>query len=262
VERAFKRGWALLKPFADHFSAIAAAYAAARPTYPPELFTFLAGLAPARRRAWDCAAGNGQATLPLAEHFEEVIGTDASASQVGEMPPHARVRRYAAPAEAAGLEDGSVDLVTVAQALHWLPLPAFWNEARRVLTDGGIVAVWCYGLQRVDHAEVDRQLEHFYRSTVGPYWAPERRLVETGYHTVDFPFEELPTPAFDMALEWILPDLLAYIRTWSATNAFRAARGFDPVEGLGRELAPHWGAAARRVHWPLSLRVGRASRAR
>jgi SAM-dependent methyltransferase len=246
-----------LKPFADHFSAIAADYAAARPTYPPVLFAYLAALAPARDRAWDCAAGNGQAAVPLAAHFGEVVATDASAEQIGRLPAHPRIRRYAAPAEASGLEPGSVDLVTVAQALHWLPLPAFWDEARRVLRAGGIVAVWTYGNQRVGHAEIDRQLESFYGSVVGPYWPPERRLVESGYRTVAFPFAELEAPTFDMSLEWPLAALLAYVRTWSATNRFVKERGFDPVVELGRELEPHWGSGARRVRWPLSLRVGR-----
>jgi SAM-dependent methyltransferase len=249
-----------LQPFADHFSAIAPAYAAARPTYPPALFTYLAELAPARRRAWDCAAGNGQATLPLAGYFDEVVGTDASAEQIAEMAAHPRVRRYTAPADASGLPDHSVDLVTVAQALHWLALPSFWAEVRRVLGEGGIVAVWSYGIQHVDDAEVDRRLQAFYGEVVGPYWPPERRLVETGYRTVEFPFEELAPPPFDMALEWKLPELLAYVRTWSATNRFVKERGFDPVQRLGSELEPHWGPGVRRVSWPLSLRVGRSRR--
>ncbi|HKT61449.1 MAG TPA: class I SAM-dependent methyltransferase [Gemmatimonadales bacterium] len=247
-----------LKPFADHFSAIAADYAAARPTYPRELFAYLAELAPSRTRAWDCAAGNGQATLPLADQFEEVIATDASAEQIGQMPPHPRIRRYASPAEVSGLEGGAVDLVTVAQALHWLPLPAFWDETRRVLRAGGVVAVWTYGNQRVDQPDIDQRLESFYRSVVGPYWPPERRLVETGYRTIAFPFAELEPPGFDMALEWSLPALLAYVRTWSATNRFLNERGFDPVIALGRELEPYWGEGVRRVRWPLSLRVGRS----
>jgi hypothetical protein len=186
-----------------------------------------------------------------------VIGTDASAEQVAQMPAHPRIARRRAPAEASGLADRSVDLVTVAQALHWLALPAFWNEARRVLVDRGVVAVWCYGIQRVDEPEVDRRLQAFYDSVVGPYWAPERRLVEAGYRTLDFPFEEFEPPTFDMALEWSLPELLAYIRTWSATTRFIRERGFDPVDGFGREVEPRWGAGIRRVRWPLSMRVGR-----
>ena len=75
-----------MQPFADHFSAIAAAYAAARPTYPPALFAYLAELAPARRRAWDCAAGNGQATLPLARYFDDVVGTEVAVRSLSPVP--------------------------------------------------------------------------------------------------------------------------------------------------------------------------------
>ena len=191
-----------------------------------------------------------------------MIGTDASASQLAQAPAHPGVTYRVAPAEASGLPDESVDLVTVAQALHWLDSAGFYQEARRVLVPGGVVAVWCYGLQRVDDAPLDRMLQHFYGSVVGPYWAPERRLVETGYRTLAFPFDELPAPAFEMAHDWSLAELLAYARTWSATSRFAAERGYDPVEPLGAELAPLWGPAnvARRVRWPLSLRIGTSRR--
>jgi SAM-dependent methyltransferase len=191
-----------------------------------------------------------------------VIGTDASASQLAQAAAHPGVTYRVAPAEASGLPDESVDLVTVAQALHWLDPAGFYQEARRVLAPGGVVAVWCYGLQRVDDAPVDRVLQHFYRSVVGPYWAPERRLVETGYRTLAFPFDELPAPAFEMAHDWGLAELLAYLRTWSATARFVAERGYDPVAPVAAELAPLWGLAnvPRRVRWPLSLRIGTSRR--
>ncbi|HUR95786.1 MAG TPA: class I SAM-dependent methyltransferase [Gemmatimonadales bacterium] len=248
-----------MKPFADHFSAVARSYAAARPTYPPALFDFLATLAPGRHHAWDCAAGSGQATLELAARFEAVTATDASAAQLQQAPPHPRVQYRVATAERSGLPDGSTDLVTVAQAVHWLDLDQFYAEVRRVLVPEGITAIWCYGLQRVGDRRIDSTLEHFYGDTLGPYWAPERRLVETGYRTLPFPFKELPTPVFDMALEWSLRELTDYLRTWSATERFRRERGHDPVDTLEGELASAWGApgARRRVHWPLSLRVGR-----
>jgi SAM-dependent methyltransferase len=249
----------LLKPFADHFSTLARAYAAARPTYPPELFDHLASLAPARRRAWDCAAGSGQATLPLADRFAEVLATDASAEQLAQAPARAGVTYRAGLAHESGLPAASVDLVTVAQALHWLDPGAFYAEARRVLVPDGVVAVWCYGLPLLGEEPVGRLLRHFYGAVVGPYWAPERRLVETGYRTLPFPFEELPVPSFDMALDWTPADLLAYLRTWSATSRFTTERGYDPVVAFGVELARLWATdTARRVRWPLSLRVGRA----
>lgn len=245
--------------FADHFSALAPAYAVARPTYPTALFDWLAGIAPTRRRAWDCAAGNGQATVPLAALFDEVIGTDASASQLAQARPHPRARYRLARAEASLLASASVDLVTVAQALHWLDVPAFFREAARVLVARGVIAAWCYGLPVSGEPRVDRVLAGFYRDTVGPYWCPERRLVESGYRTLPFPFDELEPPAFEMAHEWSLHQLLAYVATWSATARFVAGEGRDPVGPLATELRAAWGEddRVRRVRWPLSLRVGR-----
>ncbi len=244
--------------FSDHFSSVAEAYAAARPTYPAALFDYLAGLAPSHAHAWDCAAGNGQATLALAARFARVTATDASAAQLAQAPRHSGVAYREALAQESGLADASVDLVTVAQALHWIDLPRFYQEVARVLVADGVLAVWCYGLQRLDDEALDARLAHFYGSVVGPYWAPERKLVETGYRTVPFPFEELEAPAFEMAQEWLLPELLAYLRTWSATAAFVKAQGVDPVTALAAELEPIWGPTGRRrrVRWPLSLRIG------
>jgi len=191
-----------------------------------------------------------------------VTATDASAAQLAQAPAHPAVTYRVAVAEASGLPEASVDLATVAQALHWLSLPAFYEEVDRVLVPGGVLAVWCYGVQRLDDEPADRLLEHFYGATVGPYWAPERRQVETGYRTLAFPFDELPAPTFGMALDWTLGELLAYLRTWSATARFTSERGYDPVEPFGAELARVWGPAdaPRRIRWPLSLRVGRSKR--
>ncbi len=248
--------------FSDHFSAAAASYAAARPTYPPALFDHLAALAPACGHAWDCAAGNGQAAVPLAQRFTRVTATDASAAQLAQAPALPGVTYRVGLAQDSGLGYRSVDLVTVAQALHWLDHNRFYAEVQRVVVPGGVLAVWSYANQRVGDVSIDRRLEHFYRSVVGPYWAPERALVETGYRTLPFPFEELSVPAFEMAHDWRLPELLAYIRTWSATAAFVRANQVDPVTGLGAELAPLWGPAnaPRRVRWPLSVRIGRPRR--
>ncbi len=58
----------------DHFTAVAGQYAAFRPSYPDELFDWLASIAPQRKLAWDCGAGSGQATAALASRFERVLG--------------------------------------------------------------------------------------------------------------------------------------------------------------------------------------------
>lgn len=245
--------------FPDHFSGVAPDYSRYRPTYPEALYAYLSEMAAGHSLAWDCAAGSGQATLGLTPWFDRVIATDASASQIARAPAHPKVEYGVAPAEASGLPAGDVDLLIVAQALHWLDLERFYAEARRVLAPAGLIAVWSYPMQQTGDAAIDKVLSHFYSDVVGAFWPPERQMVETGYRTVPFPFEELPARPFEMAAIWSLPQLLGYVGTWSATTRYRAARGRDPLVDLADALAPVWGRAddPRRVVWPLTPRVGR-----
>lgn len=249
--------------FKDHFSKLAEQYAEFRPRYPNALFDYLARTAPARTRAWDCACGNGQATTDLADRFDAVIATDASAKQIAAAAQHPRVTYGVARAEQCGLEDASVDLITVAQSLHWFDLPPFYAECERVLRPGGLLAVWTYGVPRLNDASLDPLLQKYYWETVGKYWPPERRHVESGYRTLSFPFTEIPPPSFSMRVDWPLPQLLGYLRSWSATSRYVEAHGADPVVPLGEELSALWGdpQRARTVSWPLSMRVGRKATA-
>src|SRR5687768_5001801 len=105
--------------FKDHFSGHAAAYAQARPTYPPALFDWLAAACPRRDLAWDAGGGNGQASLALADRFAHVHASDPSTTQIDAAPTHPRIAWRVEPAEACSLGDGTADLVTVAQAYHW-----------------------------------------------------------------------------------------------------------------------------------------------
>lgn len=245
--------------FKDHFSDHASEYATARPGYPPALFTYLAALPARRGLAWDCGTGNGQAAGQLAEHFVRVIATDASAEQLAHAPPHPRVEYRRAPAEASGLEAGSVDLVTAAQALHWFDFERFYAEVRRVLAAGGALAVWTYKLLSVT-PEVDRILVPFATGTVGPCWPPERRYVDEEYRTLPFPFAEEPAPRFTQVERWDLGRLLGYVATWSAVKRYAKRHGEDPLPALARGLAEAWGNPdqVREVALPIYLRVGRA----
>jgi len=244
---------------ADHFSRCAGQYAAFRPRYPAALFDWLAAVTPAQDLVWDCACGSGQASVDLAGRFHRVIGTDLSAAQVAHAAAHERVDYRVASAEASGLPAGAFDLVTVAQALHWFDLERFYTEVRRVLRPGGVLAVWSYGVCTLPADRGDAELQHYYREVVGPYWPPERRLVEEGYRGLPFPAPELTTPALSMRLEWSLAQLLGYLRSWSATARYEQALGCDPVVDFHAAIAPRWGAPENRhpVSWPLSLRAAR-----
>ncbi len=245
--------------FHDHFSGVSGGYAAFRPRYPGALLDYLAGLVPSDSVVWDCAAGTGQASVDLAARFPRVIATDASARQIASAAPHPRVEYRVSLAEQSGLADRSVNLLTIAQALHWLDLARFWPEAKRVLRPGGIVAAWGYGPAVLEGEKVNRLMRDYHVGTVGPYWPPERSIVENGYRDVPFPFEEVSAPVFSMEESWTLGDLIGYLGTWSATTRYRAATGQDPLRPLAEALRALWGGdeRARRIRWPLALRVGR-----
>lgn len=244
--------------FQDHFSGHASDYEAYRPTYPPELFDYLAQIAPALELAWDCATGNGQAAMGLARRFRQVIATDASRAQMERAPRRENVAYVRALAEHVPLAEGSVDLATVAQALHWLRWSSYFAEARRVLRAGGVCACWCYELHTVS-PEIDAIVRRLYTDILGTYWAPERRLVEAGYATIDFPFEPVTSQPFPMRHDWDLARLLGYMGSWSSAQNYRRLNGRDPVELIRADLSAAWGdpRQTRSIVWPLHLRIGR-----
>lgn len=244
--------------FKDHFSRQADAYAKYRPAYPDTLLDYLASQAPARECAWDCGTGSGQAALGLAAHFGFVIATDPSEAQIRNATTFPNVLYKVGTAEQADIPDRSVDLITVAQALHWFDLNRFYAEARRALKPGGVLAAWCYGLNEVESA-IDEIVRRFYRDVVGPYWPPERKLIDERYRTIPFPFAELSPPAFHMKAEWDLDEYLGYLGTWSATQQYRQQMGTDPLPALRAELSHAWSAphARRVVKWPIHLRIGK-----
>jgi SAM-dependent methyltransferase len=242
--------------FKDHFSKQAADYVKFRPRYPRELFEYLGSIAPSRQLAWDCGTGNGQASVGLATAFDRVIATDASEKQISNAQVHERVQYRVAPAETSGLESGTVDLIMVAQALHWFDLNRFYAEAQRVLKPNGVLAASAYNLLRIEPA-IDEILNRFYHEVVGPFWLPERKLVEN-FTDVPFPFHEIDPPKFEMTTQWDLDHLIGCLGTWSATQRFIAETGVDPLEQINDELRTVWGDSrqTRKIRWPLTLRIG------
>jgi SAM-dependent methyltransferase len=244
--------------FSDHFGRAARSYAEYRPHYPAALFDWLSSVTARRERAWDCGTGSGQAAVALAAHFAEVVASDPSVAQLANAAPAAGLSYVAMTAEQAALRPAAVDLVTVAQALHWFDHPRFFAEVDRVLRPGGTLAVWSYGLLTIDPA-VDRHLHHLYRDVLGPYWPSERSLVDSGYAGIALPYRELPVPAISMEAQWSLAQLGGYLSSWSAVGRYRAVVGSDPLPAILDDVGRVWGdpAAAHRVRWPLVVRAGR-----
>jgi hypothetical protein len=164
-----------------------------------------------------------------------------------------------APAEESGLPDSSVDLITVAQALHWFDLDRFFTEVRRVASYGAAIAVWSYGDPILDDSVLDSALQHYNRETLASYWPPERRVVGEGYYELPFPFSEVPAPSLMLERRWTLGEFTGYLRTWSAVNAYHTANGIDPVVKFEKWLNDLWTReyATHVVRWPLAIRAGR-----
>ena len=242
--------------FKDHFSKQAADYAIFRPGYPHELFDYLGSIAPSRQLGWDCGTGSGQAAVGLALVFDRVIATDASEKQIANAQEHEHVEYRVAPAENSGIQSETIDLILVAQALHWFDLDRFYAEARRVLKPDGILAASAYNLLHIEPT-IDEIVNRYYCEVVGPFWPPERELIEQ-FADLPFPFHEVESPKFEMTAQWNLDQLVGYLRTWSSTQRFIAARGTDPLQQISDELREVWRAQeqTRKVIWPLVLRVG------
>jgi SAM-dependent methyltransferase len=243
--------------FKDHFSRQSAAYSRYRPGYPAELIAWVAEQAPDRRLAVDCATGNGQAAVALAEYFDAVVAVDGSSSQLRNAVDHPGVTYVAGLAERLPVADRAASLVAAAQAAHWFDFERFYAECRRVLVPDGVLAVWTYEKFRVDPS-VDAMVDHFYADVVGGFWPPERRYVEEGYRTLPFPWREQPAPGFALETEWDLDQVMNYLATWSSVQRYKDHHGRDPLPALRAELQQAWAGGTRRVRWPIHLRVGRA----
>jgi len=242
--------------FKDHFSNHSTAYGEYRPEYPNELFKYLASLSPTQETAWDSATGTGQAALGLTHFFDRVIASDASKNQINNAIRHPAIEYRVTPSEKTDIEPQSIDLIVVAQALHWFNLEAFFDECRRVLKDRGVIAVWSYGLHRIS-PDIDPIIQHLYEGVIGSYWPPERKMVKEGYRDIELPFQGIETPGFNMRASWSLPRLIGYLGTWSAVQKYKESRDSDPIQLISDELSSAWGdpQQQRMIEWPMTLKV-------
>lgn len=157
---------------------LAAAYAAQggdydrlRPGYPEAAVDCIVAAAPAVADAADLGAGTGKLAWALAARGLHVTAIDPSqpmleaalAARPADLPQGAgTVSVREAAAEATGLPDASVDLVTAAQAWHWFDVAATCTEVARILRPGGVLALvwntldvaipWVHRYSRIMHA--------------------------------------------------------------------------------------------------------------
>lgn len=248
-----------LMEYIQHFAQNPSAYLQFRPDYPAALFEYLAGLCQHHFLAWDCATGNGQAALPLAQYFTQVVASDINQEPLNVALQKDNLSYHCWPAEQTELENASVDLITVAQALHWFDLECFYAEARRVAKPRAVIAVWCYSLGSLTPA-IDAVVYKLYHDILGDaYWPKERRYIDEEYKTIAFPFKKMKhIPDFYTEKQFNLSQMLGYLRTWSAVKEYYLQNKQDPLELVEKELSTVWGDENKTVtmRWPIHLLVG------
>ena len=205
--------------------------------------------------AWDCATGNGQAAFELAKKFRRVEATDVSQNQLANAKTAPNIFYSVRAAEKPKFEK-SFDLVTVAKAIHWFNIEAFYEEAKRVSKSNGTIAMWGYSLLSID-TRIDPIILDFYTNVIGSYWDKERKLVDEQYRTISFPFEEIETPSFKFSFEWTLAELEGYLTTWSSVQKYVKANQVNPVSNLIRLIQPKWIGDRMKISFPLFVRIGR-----
>ena len=242
----------------DLFSGHAATYAKCRPGYPKELIEYIVSFVPDRDTAWDCATGNGQAAVLLAEHFNHIFATDLSKEQLLHAKEHPKITYSQGPAEHTDFADNTFDLITVAQAYHWFDQPTFCKEAKRVSKPGGIVAIWTYHLCFTKDDVINSKFFHFYEETTGPYWDPARKYVDEQYRTVHFDFEEIPIDKeFTILTQWSIQDFAGYLNSWSAVQKYIQVHEENPVDPFIAELSKYWEEGkVLEFEFPIALRMG------
>jgi SAM-dependent methyltransferase len=129
----------------DRFTVAADDYDRCRPGYPAPLFDWIESEAALPRQAWivDVGCGTGASTRPWTSRGHRAFGLDPNAAMLARAAAAGAGTYFRAEAFRTGLRSGSVDLVTAAQALHWLDLPTVLPEIRRILRPGRrLAAFW------------------------------------------------------------------------------------------------------------------------
>ena len=241
----------------DLFSKQSESYAKFRPSYPREVFDFLLSQVKEKAMAWDCATGNGQVAVALAEHFRSVYATDISEEQVSKAIQKTNLIYKIEPAEKTSFDDSVFDLITVAQAIHWFDFEKFYNEVKRTLKPDGIIAVIGYTFPKMDE-QVDEIIDRFYKKILDGYWDEERRYLDEMYETIPFPFREIKTPIFIAQYFWDAEQLIGFLNSWSAVQHYIDKNNSNPVDLVADDLRKCWRPNSKKtITFPIVMRVGK-----
>lgn len=219
-----------------------------RPVYPQGLVQYVVSLVASadRNKYADVACGSGQLTSKIAPFFKHTVGVDKSFEQLNQATD---VEVEWKPASAFDLPfpASSLDLVTVAQGLHWLlPYDAFFGQVDRVLKSGGVFAAIAYAFPKVLDSDSNRIVRHFYEDLLGGLKSPgqEGCWWETNRPTIDGFYADVPFPPNHQTKHFLervsltVEHYTNYLRTLSAYRTLMRVNqpSIDPIDEIRDKL--------------------------
>ena len=227
----------------------ATAYSKFRPIYPKVLLeiisSYISRNGGEKDMAVDVGCGSGQSTFYLLDCFKQCIGVDISKAQIDEAQKKCEeigtknVHFLEGSATELPVESYSADVVTIAQAWHWIPdVDKFYSECKRVLKPGGCLAVYGYGNVRVKNDSCNYLVRDFYLNTLQDCWQKERHHIDNEYAEVVLPFSSTEQHDTEMSKTFSLGDFIGYVSSWSAYQQYcKLNPGNKVLEDLQQQLA-------------------------
>lgn len=240
----------------DNFSHSAECYSKYRPRYPSALFDFIYDHCHFFEQAWDVGTGNGQAATMLSRKFDRVYATDISTQQLNYAIKSSGIVYKNESAEDCSAPDQCFDLVVAAQSVHWFDLPKFYYQVNRCLKSGGCLALWVYE-NIIVNSEIDSVIKHLYEDVLGPYWDPERKIIEQRLQSITFPYNEISCPEFNINEPWDREQLIAYLSSWSAVRHFQKTNNRSPLVEVVKAIHSLWPEEQKiNIQFPIYIRLG------
>lgn len=241
----------------SQFSKQSELYARYRPSYPEEMYHFIFQHLNKKEVAWDCCTGSGQVAIYLSTNFKKIYANDISLEQLKYAPGKENIDYFRVPAEETGFPSGIFDLITIAQAIHWLDFEKFYDEVKRTAGRDALITVIGYGMVRINE-KLNPLIDKFYDFNFSEYFSENRDYLDKRYRSIPFPFEEIEAPGFTQKIKWSINDFEGYLNSWSTVQKFKDEKGFNPAEDLMNEIKPLWPEGeVKDAVFPVFLRLGR-----
>lgn len=228
-------------------------YALYRPRYNKDIIDHILGLVRNKDTCIDVACGSGQLTNLLEPHFKQVIGLDKSFEQLKHSSNGpSKIKYVAGSAFDIPAPDNSVDLITTAQAFHWItPHEKFYSEIDRLLRPAGVFSILGYAIPAcTSHTKVQSIFRDYYVNVLGSLkrpgepgclWDIYRTEVDNGFTDTKFPWN-VQRKTFNDVVKMPIKNFVGFLHSQSGYKNLLQQGNADPMPMLHKQFVEAAGA--------------------